>query len=409
MNARNHKEYTLPGVDSMQAALATQRQPTPLLLAPVGDKTVELDFDGGRLSSDAGLILLKDIDDQLGLTRALAAVLADSRDARRIHFTPEDILKQRVFQIAAGYEDANDAHTLRHDPIFQLLLNRLPATGAPLASQPTLCRFENRVSRTEIYRMALVLMDQCIASYNRPPEVIVLDVDDTEDRAHGAQEPIRYDGYYGGYCVMPLHLYAGLSGRLITAILKAKRFSGAQMLAVRKRVVKRLRHAWPDTWFIFRGDSHLASPEVMAWIEAQPHLSSVTGLTSNTVLQELAQEVVEQAKRASARWGRKATRFHSTRSQAGTWSRSRRVVIKVEVSEQGVNTRFVVTDMEQARTQVLYRHISCARGHMANESKDHKLSLQSERTSCHRFEANQVRLCLHAAAYVLLDTLRREV
>jgi hypothetical protein len=195
MNARNHKEYTIPGCDSMQATLATQRQPTPLLLAPVGDNTVELDFDGGRLSSDAGLILLKDIDDQLGLTRALAAVLADARDARRIHFTPEDILKQRVFQIAAGYEDANDATTLRHDPIFKLLLNRLPETGAPLASQPTLSRFENSVSRTEIYRMALVLMDQFIASYNRPPEVIVLDVDDTEDRAHGAQEQIRYDGY----------------------------------------------------------------------------------------------------------------------------------------------------------------------------------------------------------------------
>src|SRR5262249_18006097 len=138
MNARNPKEYTIPGFDSMPAALATQRQRTPLLLAPVGDNTVELDFDGGRLSSDAGLILLKDIDDQLGLTRALAAVLADARDARRIHFTPDDLLKQRVLQIAAGYEDANDATTLRHDPIFKLLLNRLPETGAPLASQPTL-------------------------------------------------------------------------------------------------------------------------------------------------------------------------------------------------------------------------------------------------------------------------------
>src|SRR6266536_6527112 len=200
MNARNPKEYTIPGFDSMQAALATQRQPTPLRLAPVGDKTVELDFDGGPLSSDAGLILLKDIDDQLGLTRALAAVLADSRDARRIHFTPEDLLKQRIFHMAAGYEDANDATTLRHDPICTLLLARLPETGAPWASQPTISRFENRVSRTEMSRMALVLMDQFIASYNRPPEVIGLDVDDTEDRAHGAQEHIRYDAYYGGYC-----------------------------------------------------------------------------------------------------------------------------------------------------------------------------------------------------------------
>src|SRR5499426_217823 len=233
MNAYNSQAYTISGNDSMPAELAT-----PLHLAPVGDKAVDLDFDGGRLSSDAGLVLLQDPDEQLGLTRALAAVLQDPRDPRRIHFTLHDLLKQRVLQIAAGYEDANDANTLRHDPIFKLLLGRLPDTGAPLASQPTLSRFENSVSRTEIYRMALVLMDQFIASYNRPPEVIVLDVDETEDRARGAQEPIRYDGYYGGYCFMPLHLYEGLSGRLITAILKAKRFSGAQMLAVLKRVVK---------------------------------------------------------------------------------------------------------------------------------------------------------------------------
>src|SRR6266849_2688976 len=178
----------------MKAALATQRQQTPLLLAPVGDKTVALAFGGGRLSSDAGLILLKDIDDQLGLTRALAAVLADSRDARRIHFTPEDLLKQRVLHIAAGYEDANDSNALRDDPIFKLMLDRLPETGAPLASQPTISGFENGVSRTELYRMALVLLEQCIASYDKPPKVIVLDVDDTEDRVHGQQEHARYDG-----------------------------------------------------------------------------------------------------------------------------------------------------------------------------------------------------------------------
>src|SRR6266852_1897615 len=192
MNACNTKAYTIPGVDSMPAERAAQRQPTPLRLAPVRDKTVELDFDGGRLSSDAGLVLLKDIDDQLGLTRALAAVLADARDVRRIHFTPADLRKQRIFHIAAGYEDANDANTLRHDPIFKLLLDRLPETGAPLASQPTLSRFENRVSRTELSRMARVFVDQFIASYARPPKLIVLDFDDTEDPVHGEQEQARY-------------------------------------------------------------------------------------------------------------------------------------------------------------------------------------------------------------------------
>src|SRR2546430_12122616 len=409
MNVYSPKAYTIPGVDSMQAAITHPLHLAPLHLAPVGAKAVDLDFDGGRLSSDAGLVLLKDPDEHLGLTHNLAAVLSDPRDPRRVHFTHHDLLKQRVFQIAAGYEDANDANTLRHDPIFKLLLDRLPDTGAPLASQPTISRFENRVSRTDLYRMALVLVEQFLASYVRPPQLIVLDFDDTEDPVHGEQEQARYDGYYGGYCFLPLHLYEGLSGRLITTIFKAKRFTGTQMLSVLKRLVKRLRHAWPDTLLIFRGDRHFAYPEVMQWIEAQAHRSYVTGLPSNAVLQPLAREVVEQTKRAYERDGGKITRFHSTRYQAGTWSRSRRVVIKVEVSDQGVNTRFVVTDLEHARTKVLYQQIYCARGQAENDIKDHKLYLKSDRTSCHRFEANQFRLFLHSAAYVLLDTLRREV
>jgi hypothetical protein len=246
--------------------------------------------------------------------------------------------------------------------------------------------------------MARVLVDQFLTSYARPPQLIVLDFDDTEDPVHGEQEQARYDGYYGGYCFLPLHLYEGLSGRLMTTIFKATRFTGTQMLSVLTRLVKRLRHAWPDTLLIFRGDSHFAYPEVMQWIEAQAQLSYVTGLTSNAVLQTLARDVVEQAKRAYERDGGKITRFHSTRYQAGTWSRSRRVVIKVEVSDQGVNTRFVVTDMEEARTKALYQYIDCARGQAENAIKDHKRYLKSDRTSCQRFEANQLRVFLHSAA-----------
>ena len=246
MNASNPRAYTISGIDSMQADRAT-----PLQLASVGDKAVDLDCEGGRWSSDAGLVLLTDPDEQLGLTRALAAVLSDPRDARRVNFPQHDLLTQRVLHIAAGYEDANDAHTLRHDPIVKLLLDRVPETGAPLASQPTIFRCANRVSRPVLSRMALVLVDQFLASYSPPPKVIVLDVDDTEDRAHGQQEQARYDAYYGGYCFLPLHLYAGLSGRLLTAMFKARRFTGAQRLAVRKRLV------------IVRGDSHCASPEVL--------------------------------------------------------------------------------------------------------------------------------------------------
>ena len=275
MNAQPLHAQIVSGVDPMQADRAPQLQQSPLHLAPVGAKAVELDFDGGRLSSDAGVLLLKDIDAQLGFTRDLAAVLSDPRDPRRVKFTRQDLLTQRVLHIAAGYDEANDSHTLRDDPIFTLMLDRLPDTGAPLASQPTMSRFANRVSRSELYRMARVLLDQFIASYVTQPRVIVLDVDDTEDRVHGQQEHARYDAYYGGYCFMPLHLYAGLSGLLMTTILKAKRFTGAQMLAVLTRLVKRLRQAWPHTLLILRGDSHFAYPEVMQWIDEQPELSYV--------------------------------------------------------------------------------------------------------------------------------------
>jgi Transposase DDE domain group 1 len=268
MNVASPKAYTIPDVDSMPANIKN-----PLHLPPLEDKAILVDFDGGRLSSDGGLILLGDPDDQIGLTRELAAVLRDPRDPRRIDFTNHDLLKQRVFQIVAGYEDANDANTLRHDPILKLLRGRLPESGAPLASQPTISRFENRVSRTDRYRMARVLVEQFIASYERPPKLIVLDFDDTEAPAHGQQEQVRYDGYYGGDCFLPLHVYEGLSGRLITTIFKAKRFSAAQLLAVLKRLVKHLRLAWPETLIVFRGDRHVTYPEVMEWIEGQAHLS----------------------------------------------------------------------------------------------------------------------------------------
>ena len=175
MNVQCVNDQMVSGVDPMQSEPATQRPHAPLHLASVEGKTVDLAFDGGRLSSDAGVVLLKDIDDQLGLTRALAAVLADPRDARRLHVTSEDLLTQRVYHIAAGYEDANDAHTRRDDPICTLRLDRRPETGAPLASQPTIARFDNRGSRTALSRMARVLLDHFIASYDSPPNVIVLD------------------------------------------------------------------------------------------------------------------------------------------------------------------------------------------------------------------------------------------
>ena len=400
MNAYCPQAYTIPGINAMQTDSPSVLPLAPLPLAPGGAKAVDLHCDGGRLSSDAGLVLLRDPDEPRGFTRALAAVLKDPRAPRRVDFTLHDLLQQRVLQMAAGYEEANDATPRRDAPICQLRLDRLPESGPPLASPPTLSRFANRVARTDLYRMALALLHPFLASSAPPPKGIVLDVDDTEDPVHGGPDQARFDGYEGGYGFLPFHVYAGLSGRLSTTILKAKRCTGAQRLSVLKRMVKRLRHAWPDTLLLLRGDRPFASPEVRQWLAAQAHLHSVTGLTRKAVLQQLAHEGVAQAKRAYERAGGKVTRLHSTRYQAQTWSRPRRVVIKVEVSEPGVHTRFVVTDREQARTTVLYQKIYGARGQAENEMKDHKVSLKSDRTSCHRFEANQFRGWLHAAASV---------
>ena len=296
MNA-NFAATLVAGVDPMLADVAIQLQAAPLPLAPVGTKAVELDFDGGGLSSDAGVVLLKDIDDQLGLT-VLSQLCCRTCAMRVVSTLPQKTcsnnacfkLPQAMKMLTtptrsatisssncgsiACLKPARLAHNRRSHGLKTHLTHRTLPHGAGVAGA--------------IYRLL------CQGTHG-----IVLDVDDTEDRVHGQQEHARYDGYYGGYCFLPLHLYEGLSGCLLTTIFKATRFSGSQMLSVLKRVVKRLRHAWPNTLVIFRGDSHFAYPEVMQWIDEQPELSYVTGLTSNAILNKLAREVVEQAKRAS--------------------------------------------------------------------------------------------------------------
>jgi hypothetical protein len=387
-----------------------QQTQDQLLVDSIKGKPVLLDFEAGRLSCDAGLLLLRQVDGHLGLIQDLAAVLPDERDPKRTQHSMSDLLRQRVFQIAAGYEDQDDSNTLRIDPIFKLLLDRAPETGADLASQPTMSRFENGVSRQALYRLAEVFVAQFIRSYDEAPEVIVLDFDDTADLAHGQQEQARFNAHVGNTCFMPLHVYEGLSGRLILTLLKPSLLKGIELLPILQRLVRRLRRAWPGTEILFRGDSHFSFPEVMAYLESEPRMHYVTGLGTNSVLKRLASEIEAEARRHFARGDRaKVLRFHSTYYQAATWPHPRRVIVKVEVTEQGTNTRFIVTDLDRAPAQWLYRRVYCARGQMENYIKDHKRGLKSDRTSCHRFLANQFRLLLHSAAYVLLWALRAEV
>lgn len=409
MNSLSIEERAFSEVSQAQPSLFSDGD-EPLEAAPVDGKTVHVDFSGGALSSDAGLLQLKEVDEQIGLTAALAKAITDPRDERYTAHSMHDLVRQTVYQIAAGYEDGNDSNSLRDDPVLKMMAGRLPLSGSPLASQPTISRFQNTPSRTDLYRMAACLLERFVASYEEPPEIIVLDFDDTDSPLHGEQQLRLFNAYYDEYCYMPLHVYDGLSGRLVTTILKPKQLKGPALLAIVRRVVQRLRRAWPETQIVYRGDAHFTKPEVMEYLDEVPGAMYVSGLHTNTVLACLAEPVVEEARRRFAESGRrKVVRFHSVRYKAGSWSRYRRVVIKVEVTAKGTNTRFVVTDMEAAPAQRLYREIYCSRAKAENYLKDHKRYLRSDKASCHRFQANQFRLLLHSAAYILFDTFRREV
>jgi len=384
----------------------------PMELTPVEGKRVIADFDGGQISSDAGALLLKETEQQVGIIEAIKAALNDRRDQRYVIHPLDEQLQQRTYQIGCGYEDGNDSDTLRDDPIFKICAGKTPESDEALSSQPTISRLENAPSRTELYRIALAIADNFIDSYDEEPKVIVLDFDDTDDIVHGDQQLALFNGYFNDYCFMPLHIYEGLSGKLISAILKpGKRLPGKTILAILQRLIARLRGRWPNTLIIFRGDCHFTAPEIMEWIDTQENLSFVTGLAGNAVLKKLAETTIQSARNIYEKRQSKVKLFHSFYYQADSWAEQRRVIAKVEVeSEEGEpNVRFVVTGLEQAQTRALYEQIYCARGNAELYIKDHKTYLKSDRTSCHRFQANQFRLFLHSAAYVLIHAMRNSV
>jgi hypothetical protein len=379
-------------------------------LSEIQDTPVLLDFEGGSLTSDAGILLLREVEQQIGIIKGLAEVINDPRDARYVKHTLMELLMQRVGQISSGYEDANDCNTLRDDPIFKMFAGRLPESDPALASQPTMSRFENSISRTYLFRLARVFADKFIASYNAPPKVIVVDFDDTEDKVYGGQQLAMFNNYFKDYCLMPLHVYEGLSGKLITTILKpGKRAKGKQMLAIVKRLIKYLRQYWPETVIVFRGDGHFSYPEVMEWIDGQDNVMYVIGLAGNACLEKLVQAHVGRATQLYEQTKNDVRLYHSFYYKAGSWKEHKRVIAKIEVSAKGLNVRYVVTNMKQAKAKDLYTQIYCERGKAELYIKDHKVYLKSDRTSCTDFTANQFRLFLHSAAYVLIHALKTNI
>jgi len=321
-----------------------------------------------------------------------------------------DMISQRVYQIACGYEDAVDCNTLRTDPIMKIAVGRFPIEGDDLASQPTMSRIENGVSRTTLLRIGYTFVDSFIDSYPEEPRLIVLDFDDTDNTVYGGQQERLFNDYFGEYCYMPLHIYEGLSGKLITTILRpGKRISGKETLSYLKRLVERIREYWENTIIVFRGDSHFSGPEVFEWINDKENIYSVTGLTSNAVLKRQVEPVVTRAKKLYEQTKRPVKLYHSFPYQAGSWNHARKVVAKVEVSDKGVNIRFISTDSLKAKATALYEDVYCHRGNNELYIKDHKTYLKSDRSSCHRFEGNQFRLFLHSMGYVLLHALKTHI
>jgi hypothetical protein len=376
-------------------------------LSPVGGKEITATFDGGQLSSDGGVLILREIEKRLGIASMLSRHVPDARDQGRIIHTHADMIRARVFAIASGYEDCDDLDALRIDPALKMACGRRPETGRDLMSQPTLSRLENAPSWRALARMMLGMIDLFCATFRRVPGRIVLDIDDTDDPAHGQQDLILFNTHSGGYCFQPIHIFEAGSGKPVLSLLRpGKRPSGEEAAQVLRHAIARIRCNWPRVDILVRGDSHYAAPEVMDLLEKN-RCTYILGLATNSRLAKIAQPWSEDAAIRRV-LSKKETlrRLHQTTYQAGSWSKSRKIIARAEATSMGTDVRFVVTNLP-GTAKVLYEKVYCARGRMENMIKDMKLYTRSDRTSCHRWEANQFRLLLHMAAYWLLLSLRR--
>jgi len=375
-----------------------------LTFARVGRRKIQADFNGGQLTSDAGAALLREVDRHIGLIDAITAGIPDPRDGAKITHDLRTILAQRIFAIAMGYEDGNDHHDLRNDPLLQLITERGIDPTQPLASPSTLCRVENGVDRQTLAKLAEVFVEQFIASHPTPPEQIVLDFDATDDPVHGEQEGRFFHGFYGQYCFLPLYVFCG--EQLLVAYLRPSKIDAAKhSRAILKLLVRRLRQVWPSVRIVFRGDSGFCRWKLLRWCDRHD-VDYIVGLAKNAVLKRHIEPWMQAAREQFDRTGCKQRLFGEFFYAAGTWDRQRRVLAKAEISAHGDNPRFVVTSLP-GDPQALYDGVYCQRGEMENRIKEQQLDLFAGRTSCHEFLANQFRLLLSSAAYVLIESLRR--
>ncbi len=363
-------------------------------------REIAANFGGGDVSSDGGVMLLREADRRLGLVTALDAVLPDPRQPDLIVHRQADLLRQRIYGLALGYEDLNDHETLREDVVWQTALER----GEVLASDSTLCRLEKRANRAAAVAFHRVLIEKFIASFAQAPEELILDFDATDDRVHGQQEGRHFHGYYGDWCFLPLYVFCG--EQLLVSYLRPSNIDAAHhSWAILKLLTQRLRAAWPQVRIILRADSGFCRWRMLRWCDKH-QVDYIVGLAKNARLKALGAELMEQARAAFMLTGEKQRHFAWVEYAAGTWDRARQVIAKAEYGEQGENPRFVVTSLT-GEAQVLYDAVYCGRGEMENRIKEQQLGLFSDRTSCQGWWANQFRVLLSSCAYVLLETIRR--
>lgn len=370
-----------------------------LTFSSIKNRQVRADFGGGEVSSDGGLLLMREVDRKLGLVANIAARLSEPREGGKVQHENETMLRQRVMALIAGWEDLNDATTLRTDPVHQVAAG----SDEALASAPTLCRFENRQDRAAAWAVNQVLVEQFIASHAKAPAVLILDFDATDTPVHGKQEGRFFHGYYDCHCFLPLYVFCG--DRLLTAYLRPSNIDAAKhAAAILKLLVTRLRRAWPRTKIVFRGDSGFCRNLLLSWCDRHD-VKYVVGIARNERLQAAAAKVMHRAEQRYEKTGEKQRLFTAFDYAAGTWRSMRWVIAKAEHTDKGSNPRFVVTNIV-GDPQKLYDRRYCQRGEMENRVKE-QMMLFADRVSAHRWWPNQWRLCLSAIAYTLLEALRR--
>jgi Transposase DDE domain group 1 len=375
-------------------------------LSPVAGKEIVARFDGGRLSSDGGLLVLREIERRLAAAERLAACIEDRRDPGSTVHTLADIIRFRLLMIAAGYEDGNDATSLRIDPVFKMALERLPS-GRDLCSQSTISRLENLPDIRTLLRLGGAWVGLYCASFRQVPRRITLDIDDTFDAVHGGQQLRLFNAHYDEYGFQPIVVFDG-EGRFVAAVLRpAKRPKGVEIRAFVRRLVRAIRGNWPQVEILVRADSHYACPEVLDWCEA----NGVDYLLGSSPTSTLKRHVGGLEASTLARFkadptAGKVRRFKEFHDAAGSWRRVRRIVARVEAGGEGADTRFIVTNLGAGSGRSLYQDLYCRRGQAENHIKAWKAHLAADRTSCSTAAANQFRLFLHAGAYWLLWSLR---